>query len=224
MRQLLAAQDLGQTRVSHTSGKEHLIYLAGAEPDAMVGGSWRNRGQPSRFFVVARPIGGRFEYFPTLSSRALDPPTFHQPSKMFSLFAYQDEFCFLPNQRPEEPGHPRLERASSASSRWTQEVNQRIRERDPVAVTAMRAAIALCRGLLNKAAALHQHRPCRSMGISCGLVLKLPAPGGLQVGHRRAPPLEEKTEGMASATGQTPTAGYLGCVHRNSSNGNSQER
>lgn len=84
--QLLRLDDLTKLSEPHQR-KEH--YLSGGrEPDAMVGVIVEQPGQPSRFFV-GTSIGGRSEYFPTLSSRRLTPDA--TSPEMFSL-VYQDEF------------------------------------------------------------------------------------------------------------------------------------
>nr|XP_020648579.1 plexin-A3 isoform X1 [Pogona vitticeps]XP_020648580.1 plexin-A3 isoform X1 [Pogona vitticeps]XP_020648581.1 plexin-A3 isoform X1 [Pogona vitticeps]XP_020648582.1 plexin-A3 isoform X1 [Pogona vitticeps]XP_020648584.1 plexin-A3 isoform X1 [Pogona vitticeps] len=84
--QLLRLDDLAKLGEPHQR-KEH--YLSGGrEPDAMVGVIVELPRQPSQFFV-GTSIGGRSEYFPTLSSRRLTPDA--TSPEMFSL-VYQDEF------------------------------------------------------------------------------------------------------------------------------------
>lgn len=84
--QLLRLEDLAKLGEPHQR-KEH--YLSGGrEPDAMVGVIVEQLREPSQFFV-GTSIGGRSEYFPTLSSRRLTPDA--TSPEMFSL-VYQDEF------------------------------------------------------------------------------------------------------------------------------------
>uniref|UniRef100_A0A670KIJ4 Plexin-A2 n=1 Tax=Podarcis muralis TaxID=64176 RepID=A0A670KIJ4_PODMU len=84
--QLLRLDDLAKLGEPHQR-KEH--YLSGGrEPDAMVGVIVEQPREPSQFFV-GTSIGGRSEYFPTLSSRRLTPDA--SSPEMFSL-VYQDEF------------------------------------------------------------------------------------------------------------------------------------
>ncbi|KAH0628846.1 hypothetical protein JD844_010436 [Phrynosoma platyrhinos] len=84
--QLLQLEDLAKLGEPHQR-KEH--YLSGGrEPDAMVGVIVEQPREPGQFFV-GTSIGGRSEYFPTLSSRRLTPSA--NSPEMFSL-VYQDEF------------------------------------------------------------------------------------------------------------------------------------
>ncbi|XP_061470157.1 plexin-A3 isoform X1 [Rhineura floridana] len=84
--QLLRLDDLAKLGEPHQR-KEH--YLSGGrEPDAMAGVIVEQPREPSQFFV-GTSIGGRSEYFPTLSSRRLTSDA--SSPEMFSL-VYQDEF------------------------------------------------------------------------------------------------------------------------------------